>query len=402
MNRPETDQRLADLALEVRELAASPEHDRRRKLWADVVNLRTTRPAVNFYMYQSVWAAEIAGDDILSTDPLAREIETQLAFKLWRARHLHDDRPVDPSVRLPAARPPQATPFPWGMEMAVERTDESGSYRERPAIVRYEDIENLRAPFYEIDRAATTSLVEKARALMGDVLPVVVMTDELHWGPFEYAVRLRGIENLLYDVYDAPDFVHRLMDTLTEGMITYQTEREAAGGVSAEADSFGHVPYDEVPEGLQTRLKGMWAYVHAQSAASLSPAMYEEFIHPYNCRLAALVGKTYYHGCEDLSKKCRIIRTLPGLRLFHVSPWTPAEPVISELGAAVAYEVHSHPTNVVFGDSLDGIRNELKRIAAAAKGASHVLTLADVETFAGRFDRIAYWAEAASQIACSG
>jgi hypothetical protein len=289
----------------------------------------------------------------------------------------------------------------WGVEMTVERTDESGSYKELPPIRRPEDLQNLRAPRYEIDRAETARVVEKAQALTGGALPVAVRTDELHWGPFEYAVRLRGIESILFDVYDAPGFLHRLMGTITDCIISYQDEREAAGGVAADASSFGHVPYDEVPSDLRTRLKGMWAYIHAQSAASLSPQMYAEFIHPYNCRLASLAGKTYYHGCEDLSKKCRIIKTLPGLRLFHISPWTPAAPVISELGNSVAYEVHSHPTNVLFGGSRDEIRSELKRLKAAARGTSHVLALADVETFGGRFDRIAWWADAARDVASS-
>lgn len=400
MNSFKKDSRLTDLALEVKGLARSHENQRRRKLWLDVVNLRPTRPVVNAYLYQDVWAAELSGGGIRSTDPLAREIETQLAFKVWRAANLHDDCPVEAAVRLPAVRPPRTEPL-WGLEMDVERTDEKGAYKEIPPIRRYEDIEKLRAPRYEIDLAETADIVERALILTGDVLQVVVKTDELHWGPFEYAVRLRGIGNLLLDVYDAPEFVHRLMGTITDGLISYQKEREAAGGVSADANSFGHVPYDETPPEFRARLKGMWAYIHAQSAASLSPEMYAEFVHPYNCRLAALVGKTYYHGCEDLSKKCRIIKTLPGLRLFHISPWTPAAPVIAELGATVAYEVHSHPTNVIFADSLDDIGNELKRLEVAAKGTSHVLTLADIETFAGHVERIAYWADAAQEIAHS-
>ena len=401
MKGPQRDARIEELALELKEIAESPKHQSRRRLWADFVNLRTTRPVVNFYMYAQVWAAELAGDSILSSDPFAREMETQLAFKVWRARHLNDDYPAEAAIRIPAARPPRGEPFPWGLEMPVERTEYSGSYREVPPIDDWNKVADIRAPRYEVDQAETTRRVEAARALTGGALPVTVVTDELHWGPFEYAVRLRGIGNLLLDVYDAPEEVHHLMEVLTEGLISYQTRREAAGAVSAESNGFGHVPYDEVPEDLQTRLKGMWAYMHAQSAASLSPAMYEEFIHPYNCRLATLVGKTYYHGCEDLSEKCRTIKSLPGLRLFHISPWTPPEPVISELGHGVAYEIHSHPTNVIFGESREKIRTELVRLEAAAAGTSHVLTLADVETFAGNFDRVAYWADTAQEIAAS-
>jgi len=399
MTTEQADSRLVELAAELKELAASPQHIGRRRLWADFAALKASRPVVNFYMYQSVWEAELAGDTLGSSDPFAREIEAQLAFKLWRAAHLEDDCPAEAAVRITAERPQRAHPFPFGMEMPVERTDDAGSYRVSPPIVDYTDIEKLRAPRYEIDREATAQKVQRVRALIGDTLPVVVMTDELHWGPFEYAVRLRGIGNLLYDVYDSPEFVHRLMGEITDGMISYENEREAAGDVSTDTSPFGHVPYDDAPEGLERRLKGMWAYIHAQSAASLSPGMYEEFIHPYNCRVAELVGRTYYHGCEDLSVKCRSIKTLPGLRLFHISPWTPAAPVLAEMGDGFAYEVHSHPTNVVFGETLEGIETEIKRLEAGVRGVQHVLTLADVETFAGSFDRVAHWARCAQEAA---
>jgi len=398
MSIEETDSRLTELALELKGIAASPEHARRRKLWADVVNLRTTRAVVNSYLYEDVWAAELAGASVRSGEGFAREIETQLAFKVWRAKNFHDDCPAEPAIRVVASRPAPAAPA-WGMEMSVTSTDAAGAYKEVPSIREYKDIEMLRSPGYRIDRAETARIVETAQALTGGVLPVVVRTDEMHWGPFEYAVRLRGIENLLFDVYDAPEFVHRLMGAITGGLVSYEKEREAAGDVSTAVSGFGHVPYDEAPESLRNRLKGMWAYIHAQSAASLSPDMYAEFVHPYNCRLAELVGRVYYHGCEDLSRKCRAIKTLPNLRLFHISPWTPAQPVISEMGGGFAYEMHSHPTNVVFGESRAEIKSELRRMEAAARGTSHVLTLADIETFAGRFERVAYWADAAQEAA---
>jgi len=161
--------RLVDLALELKELAGSGEQKRRRKLWADVVNLRTTRPVVNAYLYEDVWAAELAGDSIRSTDPFERAIETQLAFKVWRFRHFHDDYPVGATVTIPAARPPRTAPM-WGVEMEVTRTAAAGAYKELPGILRYEDIGKLRTPRYEIDNAETARVVERVQALTGGAL----------------------------------------------------------------------------------------------------------------------------------------------------------------------------------------------------------------------------------------
>ena len=156
--------------------------------------------------------------------------------------------------------------------------------------------------------------------------------------------------------------------------------------------------YDDTPPGLESSLRGCWAYVHAQSSASLSPAMYSEFVQPYNERIAAMFRRVYYHGCEDLSAKCAVIAKLPNLRLFHVSPWTPLAPVLSVLGGSVAYEVHSHPTNVLFANTPEETRAELARLHGESVGSQHVLKLCDVETVDDRGEALKRWAAEAREV----
>jgi hypothetical protein len=393
-----SDSYLVDLAVRVKALSASPEHQRRRKLWQASMNLETTEAPVNFYMYRDLWGWELAGDLLKYRKSMAAEIESQLMFQLWRADHMPDDTPADPAIVLKPVRPANRPLFPWGVELKRTDTVYGGSYKPIPVIVEESDLDRIQLPAYEEDAAATARLVDEATELVGGELPVRLHSDELHWGPFEHAVLLRGMDNLLLDVYDRPEFIHRLMDRLTTGMVAYHKAREAAGRVYAEA-GIGHVPTLPVPEAMRHKLKGGWSYAHAQSSASYSPDMYAEFVHPYNCRLADLVARVYYHGCEDLSRKCKSIKSLPGLRLFHVSPWTPPAPVLDVLGTTVAYEVHSHPTTVVFGETLPEIRNEIKERYAIVKGTSHTWALADVETFAGHFDRTVYWAQTAREFA---
>ena len=103
---------------------------------------------------------------------------------------------------------------------------------------------------------------------------------------------------------------------------------------------------------------------------SLSPAMYEEFIQPYNARLAAIFNRVYYHGCEDLTQKIPIIRQLPNLRIFHVSPWTNLEVAVEQLGQEFVLETHVHPTDTLYTHTPAQIREELKRIMEIADGCS--------------------------------
>lgn len=395
-NADRPDKRLMDLALEVDAIAKSPEHQRRRKLWADVMALRSTQPIVNFYMYRHAWK-ELHADEMIYREGLPEFIELQLRVKLAQAREVPDDTPIDPSVYTFPVYPRSRRPL-WGLEAQYERDATSHGRRELPVIETEADVEKIISPVFEIDEAATTAEIDRASELIGGILPVWPWTDEVGSSPVEPAVSFRGIENLLLDVYDQPQMVHRLMQKITDGIISLHQQREAAGHYLAGGVR-GHVPYHRVPAGLEKKVKGGWQYIGAQSAMGFSPQMYAEFVHPYNYRVAQTAGWVYYHGCEDLSQKCGIIQDLPNLRLFHISPWTPPEPVIQTLGNRFAYEVHSHPAQIVYDETLSNVREELKRRCAAAKGTSHILALADVETFAGRFDRIIHWAEMAREAA---
>ena len=389
---------LKALAEEVSELASSPEHATRRRLWANFHALRAPRTLVNYAMYTYVWARDIAPEgSIRHAGPgLARDIEIQLRARLWKAANIPDDEPLMPTIWLPCPHPPGEDRL-WGVALPARQTDDLGSYKPIPPLKEETDLGWLRFPSYEEDSVRRNQLEDEARELTGGLLPVKSHTDELHFGPFEWAVRMRGMDNLLLDVYDRPAFVHALMDFITQGMVRYHLAREAAGGVDAESSWGFHMYYDDAPPGLENRLEGCWAYVHAQSSASFSPAMYEEFVQPYNARLAELFGKIYYHGCEDLSAKAHIIKALPHLRLFHVSPWTPLGPVTECLGGSFALEVHSHPTNVLYVYDLSQVRQELRERHAGAAGIQHVLKLCDVETVQDHGQRLKEWAREARE-----
>ena len=197
-----------------------------------------------------------------------------------------------------------------------------------------------------------------------------------------------------------PRSIQEKESSALDGIISYEREREQAGAVDSSTSWFGHVPvHDIIPAGEEQLLKHCWAYVHAQSSASLSPEMYAEFIQPYNAEIAALVGYTYYHGCEDLSKKCAVIKDLPGLRLFHVSPWTPARPIAECFGTGCVLEVHSHPTGVLYTYTDAEIREELQTRSDEVGDAPHTSALADVEEVSGKTDKLIRWAELAQDAA---
>ena len=395
---------LTDLADQLLATWRSPEQERRRRLWADHFAGRTREVPVSCAMFQGsqdlVWQQILPEDTFVHKTGLARTIEVHLRHHLWRARHIPDDRPCDPTLVL-SALPAMAPDDPWGVPLEMESTGlAGGAYKPLPPLQEPEHIGRLRAPQFRFDPEAVCRQQEQVRELVGEALPVVFRCNALHNGPFEWAVRLRGMDNLLLDCYDRPEWLRELMGFLTRGMVQYHREREAAGFVHALTENPLHSPWDEVSQAEMGRLSASWGYLHAQSAASYGPQTYAEFVHPYNVPIAELFGKVYYHGCEDLTEKAVIIRDLPNLRQFHVSPWSQVAPIAEALPEHVVLEVHSHPTNVLFLWGPDEMREELQRLAREAGDHSFNLKLCDIQTInADGGQALMTWSRVAKEVA---
>jgi hypothetical protein len=401
---------IKELSQQIYELSQTLENKQKMQLWEDVFALKLGACAVNFYFYQYVWQNEFAGDTVQNTDPLSKSIEAQLRFQLWRNKNIKDDVPILPYVKVPAKRP-AIDPFTFnsgrqsvslfGLETKITELETRSFVSEHP-IKEYKDVKKIKLVEYQEETEVTNEILQRAQEMVGDNLEVLLKNDLMEWGPFEYAVQLRGMNNLLYDFYDAPDFVHELMERIVAGTIEFQKTRETAAKVDARLSLFGSSPFDHIPEQNIKKLSGMWAKCHAQSSGSLGPDMYAEFVHPYNSKLTELVGRVYYHGCEDLSEKCKIIKDLPNLHLFHISPWTSEEAVYEHMHECnVAFEIHSHPTGVLENYTKEEMKSILQKRHDVFKDKPHTLMLADIEVISGKLDRLKMWVDVAQEVANS-
>jgi hypothetical protein len=122
-------------------------------------------------------------------------------------------------------------------------------------------------------------------------------------GPWGIAWALRGLENLIVDTFRRPDFVHKLMNFITESRIRWEKERERFLGSRIHHP---HVDNDEVDCGI------------------ISPKIYKEFILPYEKRLADFYGGEifYYHSCGNLTPILDSVTSIPRLKRIEISPWT--------------------------------------------------------------------------------
>lgn len=417
-----------ELVHQVLEACADPRYTRLKTLWTRHNRLEPTeKTPVSVFLhrgYTETWKELIPPEQLVSRDPLERNIELQLRQKLFRHRHIPDDDVLLPTIWLESVRPVENAAASagqlgnsgyspgwggrrlWGLDLRLPKPDDpGGAYGFEPAIKDEADLAKLRYPRYEEDEAATKALVERARELVDDRLPVKLATDELRGTPAEHLIDFLGHEGFLYAFVDKPTLVHKLMDFLTEGFIRYQREREACGAVDAEASWQFRVHYEELgPDEPPNKLSSCWSYITAQAAGSISPAMYAEFIHPYNVRLATLYGpfRDYYHGCEDLTKKIDIIRTLPGLRRFHVSPWTNLAVAVEKLGNEVVLEAHVNPGKTLMVDDPAEMRKDLQRIVDTTQGVAVDINLSDIQTVRHDPTLLTTWASIAQDVVSGG
>jgi len=165
--------------------------------------------------------------------------------------------------------------------------------------------------------------------------------------PFAVACTLRGMENLLIDMYDNPDFVHRLMSYVTETRIRWEKERAVFLGQKIPAMKIGN---DEV------------------NCPTISPALYKEFILPYETKLLKFYGKLdYFHSCGNITPLLESIKTLSPT-LLHISSWTDlrkAAEIFS--GTSTRFEVWVHPAEDVMMASRE---HALEKISCIARTCS--------------------------------
>ena len=400
---------LRELAHQVQEACAHPRYGQLKAMWTRHNRLqKVEKIPVSVHLhrgYTPTWRELIPPERLLSREPLERNLELQLRQKLYRHHEIPDDDVLLPTIWLEPVWPSGEGRL-WGV--ALQRAtpeDPKGAYTFLPIVREEADLTRLRYPRYEMDEPATRFLVDRARDLLDDLVPVKLWSNEVRESPGERIIDFLGWEGFLYGLIERPQLIHAMMDFLTEGMIQYQRERERRGAVDAEASWLWRVHYEELPaDQPPTQLRSCWAYIAAQATGTISPAMYREFIHPYNVRMVGLFGpgRIYYHGCEDLTPKLDIIAALPGLRRFDVSAWTDLAACVRKFERRVVLEVQVHPGDTTVVHDTAGMRKALEQIVSVAGDCILDINLSDVETVNATPSVLGTWATIAQEVVSRG
>jgi len=394
---------LRELARRVAEIGHLPIMDERRALWKKHNALRRVRPMLLVFP-EGAWRELLPASALRCEGHRARAIEWSLRQAIYYHDHLHDDTVIEP---LWVVRK-QVTVSHWGLEpRRIPSHQATGAWAFDPVIHTPDDLNLLHAPTVTYDAQATEQEQGLMQDLFGDVLPVQLRgIGVISFHLMAEYTALRGLEQVMVDMIDAPDMLHRAMAILEAGY------REALGRYQqlgllqlnndGEYHSSGGVTYtDELPapgyEGGAPRLCDLWASAEAQEMAQVSPRMHAEFILPYEKRLLAPFGLNGYGCCEDLTRKMPDVLTIPHLRRVSVAPSANLERCAEQIGDRCIVSWKPQPAHLVGTFDPDMIKAVIRTACEATRHSVPEFILKDTHTCEGHPERFDLWTQIASE-----
>jgi hypothetical protein len=336
-------------------------------------------------------------------DTWARGIEQALRSAIFQAGTVGDDTVVEDSwpVNWRVER------SGYGVQAVQHRADNDGrlgAKRWDPPIKNLDgDLDKLRPQTFRLDREGTLASQARLEAVFEGILDVPIR------GPFWWtlgmtivAIDLIGLDNLMLYMYDNPAGLKRLMQFLCDDHLAFAKWLEAQGLLSLnnENDYIGsgsrgftrRLPAASRKPGEPVRTTDLWVLLESQETVGVGPELFEEFIFPYQARIAKEFGLVYYGCCEPVNNRIGILKRLPNLDRISVSPWADEEVMARECGRAIVYSRKPNPALIstsLFDEAA--IRKDIRTTLEKARGCRIELLMKDVHTVNNDPARTARW-----------
>jgi len=389
---------LRDLAKRYLEICCQPEQQDRRELWRRHNGLQPTRPLV-LMMYGDSWW-EMPESALVCEDPLFRTQEMILKRALFQDT-LGDDTIFEPWMEEWASYvlPPNGR---WGMAIQHHLSDmKGGAWKFNPPLKELSDIDRLVKPHHEIDEKATTEKMDRLRDAVGDIIEVKSIR-----APYYRSFRgdistdlaqLRGLEQVMADMYDNPEWLHRLLAFMRDAILEMFNDAERAGdwrltdGINQAMPYAAELPDPGAhPEPVTCRQ--LWGFMASQELTLVSPAMFDEFMFQYQLPLMVKFGLTAYGCCEDLTRKIEVLRRCKNLRRIAVTPVADVKKCAEQIGLDYVISWRPNPSLMVCnGWEPDRVREIIRSGLDICKGQHVDITLKDVQTVENEPWRLKEW-----------
>jgi len=401
---PAERERLRSLASRVAELAARPIEKKKAALWTAHNDLQSGEPLI-FCDPENGWNEIIPGSALSCRDPLARVWEMHLLKEIFWGLEMLDDRVIEPVFDVPY----NYVDTGWGLHEKRIGGGHGGSYTWEPQLKDYDrDFPLLSYPKILVDHAMTGRVLSLAQDLFSGILEVRLRgiwwwTLGMTW---DY-VTLRGLENFMLDMYDHPEWVHRTMQFMSQGLIRKLDFLEAegllalnTGGSYVGSGGFGwssQLPAQGFQAG-RTRLKDMWGFAESQETIGVSAGMFEEFIFPYQLPLLERFGLNCYGCCEPMDPRWQVVRRIPRLRRVSVSPWADRDRMAEALGQDYILSLKPSPAPLALSAMDEAeVRSSLREDLGKVKDCVVEIIMKDNHTLGGNPGNATNWCRIARE-----
>lgn len=227
----------------------------------------------------------------------------------------------------------------------------SGVYWVTPCITRMEEIDTLRKP--AVDAGKLGGVLEQTRAYAAcadERVPIRTMDFQ---SPFTTVEQMLGSDTFFLMPYDEPERLHALMDVVTDFAIDFFTAQMAAAGPNCCPGSW--------PAFWFPRCAGI--QMSDDNMVNVSPDVYDEFVVPYNNRIAEAFGGLFFHCCTIKEENLPSLRRIPRLTGINcdISSSVSTARLLEAFGDEVLIGPHAYiNTNTNFRDYTEFTRAVLE------------------------------------------
>lgn len=392
---------LRDLARRVNEIAHSDTMEKRRCLWRRQNSFRSERPLI--YLRAFAFDEFFDTSVLKCTDPVLRGYEKQLHEALYRST-LGDDYIVEPWLSIDASYK-LVNNERWGVHVGLGEAPQQGGAAAFEPILTDEDFSCLKPSPYEVDSEKTELRMEKLEEALDGAMPVFVSKQ----GPFAMwsgdistdLAKLRGLEQIMWDAYDRPEWLHSLLAFMRDSILKNMDEAEDAGGYSLADHQNQCMPYceeldDPDPAVFGVPRKRLWRFLAAQEFTCFSPDMFWEFILQYQKPILECFGMTAYGCCENLTGIIPYLKRINNLRRIAVSPFADARKCAEQIGGDYILSWRPNPSLMLAtGLDEDFVRRFMREHFEIFKANNNHfdITLKDVETVNYQPENIRKWVD---------
>ena len=390
-----------ELAKKYMALVCTEKQEKMFARFRDTNDLKPSRPPV--LLDEIPWyQMDIDGElTCLCQDEMARGVEYHFRKAIFYMKHFKADNLFEPLFRVRRTVKSSGIGIEW-QASDMKRTDDTNNIVSREFVDVLEDesaLELMHDPTFELCPETDARRLELYTELLGDTIPIKTYGfGYFYYAPWDKITRLRGVEPILMDLYDRPEYLHEIIKKFTSAAHAELDFVEKYLDVDPEPSL--HCTPSPISVQNGTGLKNTWCRSMAQSFGVISPSMFKEFEVDYLLSVAERFGYTYYGCCEPLDDKISVIKSIPNLRKIGCSPWANVEKCAEQIGGDFVLSRKPNPAHVAILTDPDLIRRETEETVKACikYGCPYDIVLKDISNVSHRPQNLIVWAQTVSDV----